>query len=343
MTVVRITIKKTLTDRTYPSNPYGDITFSSEYLVRTDAPFEYPQVEAYAVNLAEAERRLYSARVRFDSAIVKLATPGAVPADLRGEYFHVCVGKGCGQWVMAEEDVLAYPAVTAIYVRQAQWGRNGRLMFPYALTTAEWNLYTQKRVVPSRFLSEGALDEPWKPSLNQFSQELIEAVRADNGTHIMPSAAGENEQGLRQVTRFVFTGFEVNSLKRRKKRPGHVAKENARIRAMIQQAKEEADPSATPSLTSKRSKSKSQKEGVVYLLKAGPHYKIGKSVVFDKRLGQIKLQLPYAVEVVHTIRAANVSEVESYWHRRFASLRQNGEWFSLTEAEVEEFKSISTM
>jgi hypothetical protein len=96
-------------------------------------------------------------------------------------------------------------------------------------------------------------------------------------------------------------------------------------------------------LTSKRSKSKSQTEGVVYLLKAGPHFKIGKSVAFDKRLGQIKLQLPYAVEVVHTIRAANVSEVESYWHRRFASLRQNGEWFLLTDAEVEEFKSISNM
>ena len=40
-------------------------------------------------------------------------------------------------------------------------------------------------------------------------------------------------------------------------------------------------------------------EGVVYLLKAGPYYKIGNSINFEQRLGQIKLQLPYAVEELH--------------------------------------------
>ena len=83
--------------------------------------------------------------------------------------------------------------------------------------------------------------------------------------------------------------------------------------------------------------------GIVYLLKAGPFFKIGKTVDFEKRLGQIKLQLPYSVEVVHKIQAANLSHVENYWHRRFASRRQNGEWFVLTDVDVAEFKSFSKM
>jgi hypothetical protein len=82
---------------------------------------------------------------------------------------------------------------------------------------------------------------------------------------------------------------------------------------------------------------------VVYLLQAGEHFKIGKSVDLNKRLGQIKLQLPYPVEVVHVIQAANPLQAEAHWHKHFASLRRNGEWFVLTPAEVGEFKSASQM
>lgn len=82
---------------------------------------------------------------------------------------------------------------------------------------------------------------------------------------------------------------------------------------------------------------------MVYLLQAGPFFKIGKSIVFDKRFTQIKLQLPYAVQVVHIIKAANPTEVESHWHRRFAAQRRNGEWFELLASDVEEFKRVSQM
>lgn len=83
--------------------------------------------------------------------------------------------------------------------------------------------------------------------------------------------------------------------------------------------------------------------GVVYLLKAGPFFKIGKAQDFDKRLRQIKLQLPYPVETIHKISCSDISHVESYWHRRFASCRQNGEWFVLTDKDVAEFKANARM
>ena len=83
--------------------------------------------------------------------------------------------------------------------------------------------------------------------------------------------------------------------------------------------------------------------GVVYLLQAGPFYKIGKTNNFARRLKEIKLQLPYPVTVVHTIAARDISASETFWHRKFAHQRTNGEWFTLNDAEVSEFKSHSAM
>jgi Meiotically up-regulated gene 113 len=84
-------------------------------------------------------------------------------------------------------------------------------------------------------------------------------------------------------------------------------------------------------------------EGFVYLLKAGPFYKIGKAVDLDKRLRRIKLQLPYPVELVHSIEARNPRKIEHHWHKRFADKRTNGEWFLLTDEDVAEFKKWKKM
>jgi hypothetical protein len=84
-------------------------------------------------------------------------------------------------------------------------------------------------------------------------------------------------------------------------------------------------------------------QGVVYLLKAGPYYKIGKSVNFSKRLDQIKLQLPYPVEVIHRIASNDITAMERYWHRKFAHRLANGEWFMLSDDEVAEFKRAAKM
>jgi len=85
-----------------------------------------------------------------------------------------------------------------------------------------------------------------------------------------------------------------------------------------------------------RHKVPSPNEGYVYLLKAGPYYKIGKSKDSDKRVKQIKLQLPYSVERVHEVKTNDMTELESRWHRRFREKRTNGEWFLLAVIDVKE-------
>lgn len=77
--------------------------------------------------------------------------------------------------------------------------------------------------------------------------------------------------------------------------------------------------------------------GFVYLLRAGPFYKIGKSKDPEKRIKQIKLQLPYPVEIVHVVASSNMSYLETHWHKQFSEKRTNGEWFLLTDDDVARF------
>lgn len=280
------------------------------------------------------------------SAQIKLATPGAEAGELRGQFYNVDLPALCGQWVIEAGDTLAFPPVTAIYGRQANRGAHGRLNFPYAIATAEWNVYTQTQEFPERFAKRSASDTSSVSSF--FSQQLIEAVSEAGGQHVIvsaPSPRGE-EVRPRPITGFYLKYLQVPG--KPKSRKNAKAKQNAALRrAKLQSFRDGTEFDAEAALEAIKNKGKSKKsgpsEGIVYLLKSGPHYKIGKSVNFEKRLTQIKLQLPHAVEVIHVIRAADHSRAESHWHRRFAARRLNGEWFELSEAEVAEFKSVLEM
>ncbi len=333
MTVVRIKIKKNLTQGAYTYRRSAAGPFATEYVVRSDAAFLSDHIKEYARNIALVESRLYPACVHFEDALIKLATPGASSQERRGEFCYADTDDLTGQLEMPEGEMLAYPPVYAVFGRQTI-GRHGRLVLPHALTTSEWNLYVQQQVVPPRF------ERPNDSSPSPVSDQLIEAIRAHNGHYVMSPGEGDTEASLRKIWDFFFYGFEVNSLKTKRKKSS-AAKKAAAKRALLLGSEAGEEGMVATGACVKRTKP--VVPGLVYMLQAGPHFKVGMTTNLDKRLTQIKLQLPFAVQVVHTIKAANPSQVESHWHRRFAALRLNGEWFALGSAEVSEFKNVAEM
>lgn len=79
-------------------------------------------------------------------------------------------------------------------------------------------------------------------------------------------------------------------------------------------------------------------KGVVYMMRSGRHFKIGRSNSAGRRAYELAIQLPERLELIHAIETDDPEGIEAYWHRRFADRRANGEWFSLTKTDVAAFR-----
>jgi Meiotically up-regulated gene 113 len=83
--------------------------------------------------------------------------------------------------------------------------------------------------------------------------------------------------------------------------------------------------------------------GHVYLIRSSRFYKIGRSNAIGRREYELGIQLPERSTTLHVIQTDDPLGIEAYWHKRFATKRQNGEWFKLDAADVAAFRRRTFM
>jgi hypothetical protein len=83
--------------------------------------------------------------------------------------------------------------------------------------------------------------------------------------------------------------------------------------------------------------------GMIYIIKAGPYYKIGKSsigwqrpkTVID-RMNGVEPKLPFQADLLAQYQCffQDMDRIERLLHDRFSDKRHKGEWFELSDADL---------
>jgi hypothetical protein len=90
-------------------------------------------------------------------------------------------------------------------------------------------------------------------------------------------------------------------------------------------------------------RSNQARPGFIYVIRCGPYYKIGLSKQLDRRIKTLSIQLPHPVEVVMTAPVGNMYRHEQELHSVFSDRRMNGEWFQLSEQDLETIRAMYTV
>jgi len=87
---------------------------------------------------------------------------------------------------------------------------------------------------------------------------------------------------------------------------------------------------------------KSDEAGYVYFIQTYPDtVKIGLTVNIKRRLKEFeKILMPYKPVLLHSIKTNNMPVCESFFHNKFSTKRLRGEWFELSEDDIEEMKMV---
>jgi hypothetical protein len=94
-------------------------------------------------------------------------------------------------------------------------------------------------------------------------------------------------------------------------------------------------PSANSASVVSAGASPQSDSGHVYVVKSPYGYKIGKSKNLRERTRMFGVKLPFPIEVVLTGWYEDYSEAEIRFHQQFAHKRLEGEWFDLSQTDLD--------
>lgn len=71
--------------------------------------------------------------------------------------------------------------------------------------------------------------------------------------------------------------------------------------------------------------------------------KIGRSKDWQKRLNNFEVKLPFNFHVIAIIPCRDMFKAERQLHKQYADKRTNGEWFNLSDQDIDEIKKIERL
>lgn len=84
--------------------------------------------------------------------------------------------------------------------------------------------------------------------------------------------------------------------------------------------------------------------GWIYIIRAETgDYKIGRARNAPQRVSEIMTTLPFRADLVHTIQTNNMVWAERELHLRFAEKRSHGEWFRLSQPDLDWLVSLTRL
>lgn len=91
-----------------------------------------------------------------------------------------------------------------------------------------------------------------------------------------------------------------------------------------------------------KDKKKSKKEGYVYLLSCPRNglFKIGKAKDVNERMVKIQPKFPAETELVYSFFSFDYDKAERILHNQYKEFRKHGEWFDLSNMQVDEICQI---
>jgi Meiotically Up-regulated Gene 113 (MUG113) protein len=85
-----------------------------------------------------------------------------------------------------------------------------------------------------------------------------------------------------------------------------------------------------------------QPRGYIYVIYWHGYYKIGQAVRPDQRVKDIGNMHPVKPTLVHLIPTDSMNRLEQHLHKWFAGKRVSGEWFNLSNEDIQRIKAVKS-
>lgn len=176
--------------------------------------------------------------------------------------------------------------------------------------------------------SAGSVAIDWRGSNAQIWVDTPSGRNFWKRGHFAFAPAKIEDYGLHVLFRDHFEDMELRETSRTAGVP-RVRRSNLNgpVRERLEPLEVVGEPSTAP------------RTGVVYVLKSAYGYKVGRTRSVPTRMRTFAVRLPFFYTIPLCVWFEDCEEAERRYHAKFREQRINGEWFNLSEVDIEQIRA----